>query len=256
MQTGKGTVRYASVVSALEKLEKTTLKGRKEYINHIGGLVTALESLADEYANIGHNKLAQAIVVVRNKMLVLKRQLEAGKVSSVSAIKKAAKESLASMTNFSPEKADSFHEKAGLKQGLGKLFSEFKKKRVKLSTEEGKSFSLERAPLLLLFKGPLSKTTEKLLKKFNATFYPGTGGVSIPSIPILVFNRNIISERDYDRAIKQVLSLIYRPDLAVFKDQAVVKRNYVAFPVFEPQDANLFSAVFFNQTRSMELWVS
>lgn len=248
---------YDEVMKNLTKLATATFKNREAYVNHIKGLVVSLEKLSEGYAEVGHNKLAQSVVSVRNKMLTLSRRVESGKTSEVNDIRTSAKEALDSMSLLSPKAAESTKDKAGMERGLGKLFADFKLKRVKLTTDgEGKAFKLEKAPLLLLFKGPLSPVTKKFLKNYRATFYSGTGGVSIPAIPILVLNTDIVPKKDYDRVIKTILKNINRPDLAVFKDQAVVRRNYIAFPVFEPRDAEIVSTMFLRQVRTFEIWVS
>lgn len=246
---------YQEALTAVKKLSTETFKNRAAYVNHFKGIITVLEKLAEGYAEIGHNKLAQGVISIRNKMITLSRRVELGKVSSITDIREAAKEAVQSLITLSPKTADKAHTKAGIKDQ--KLFKKFNKKKVHLTTDSPTAaFKLEKAPLILLFKTKISPIANKLLKSFNATFYQGTNMVSIPSVPILVLNRNIVPEKDYDKVIKSILKSLKRTDLAVFKDQGVVKRNYIAFLVFEPRDAETMSVIFFDQLQSKELWVS
>lgn len=251
----KAMTSYDAVVATIKKLATTTFKNRAAILNHMKGLIPAMEKLAEDYASVGHNKLGAGVLAIRNKMLTLSRRIAAGKETSVSAIKEAGEAALKDMTSLSPKTADKYHEKAGIRN-LSKAFEGFNKKRVKLSTDSATaSFKLEKVPFLLLFKTKINPQVKKLLQSFNATFYQGTNGVSVPGVPVLVLNRKVVAEKDYDRQIKAILKGLKRPDLAVFKEEGVVRGDFIAFPVFEPRDAEIMSVVFFSQLQNRELWV-
>ena len=246
---------YNSAVTAIKKLATESFANRKAIVNHLKGIVSTLDKLAEDYATIGHNKLSSGVLSLRNKVLTLSRRVEKGQVSSVSDIKAFGAEAVKTMTGFSPKTADVRHEKAGIKDH-SKVFAGFNKKRVKLTTDNpNASFKLEKAPFLLLFKNKIKPVAQKLLKSFGATFYQGTNGVSVPGVPILILNKTVVSKDNYDRQIKAILKGLKRPDLAVFKGEAVTRGDYIAFPVFEPRDAEIMSVIFFDQLQSRELWV-
>lgn len=247
---------YTEAIAALKKLASTNLRDRKAYVEHIKGLVVTLEKVAEDYEEVGQGKMSTRTMAVRNKMLTLSRRLEKNQLSSISEVKQAAEENLATMATLSPKTADVQHEKAGIKD-QAKLFSGFNAKRVKLSTDsDTAAFKLERAPLLLLFKNKITPTQAKLLKSFGSTFYQGTNGVAVPAVPILVLNKKVVAEKDYEKQIKAVLKGLKRTDLAVFTGEAVSRRGYIAFPVFEPRDAEVMSVIFFDALQSKELLVS
>lgn len=247
---------YDNAVAALKKLSTQSFKNRQAYVEHINGLAATLVKVADDFAEAGYGKISVNVQSLRNKLNTAAKKIESGKMSSVSDIKELAKESLATMATLSPKTAETYHDKAGIKD-QSKAFAGFNSKRVKLTTDsDTAAFKLERAPMLLLFKNRITGVQEKLLRSFGATFYQGTNGVSLPAVPILILNKNVVAERDYDRKIKAILKSLKRPDLAVFMDDGVTRNNYIAFPVFEPQHAEIMSVIFFDSLQSKELWVS
>jgi len=247
---------YNAAVTAIKKLSTGTFRNRQAYVDQFKGITAALNKVADEYAEIGHNKLSTSVLTLRNKLQRAMQKVADGKLSSVSEIKELAKEAVRSMAALSPKTADKIQDKAGISD-QSKVFAGFNKKRVALSTDSATAaFKLEKAPMLLLFKNRITGVQEKLLKSFGATFYQGTNGVSIPSVPILVLNKRVVAEKDFGRTVKSILRSLKRPDLAVFMNDGVTKRNYVAFPVFEPKHAEIMSVIFFDSLQSKELWVS
>lgn len=247
---------YDNAVAALKKLSTQAFKNRQAYVEHLNGIAATLSKVADDFAEMGYNKISTNVQTLRNKLTNASKKITEGRLSSVSEIKDLAKSSLEMMATLSPKTADKHHDKAGIAD-QSKAFAGFNSKRVKLSTDsDTAAFKLERAPMLLLFKNRITGVQEKLLRSFGATFYSGTNGVSLPAVPILVLNKNVVAEKDYARRIKAILKGLKRPDLAVFMNDGVTKRGYIAFPVFEPENAEIMSVIFFDSLQSKELWVA
>lgn len=167
---------YNNAVTAIKKLSTGTFRNRQAYVDQLKGIITSLNKVADEYAEVGHNKLSNSVLALRNKLQGTMQKVADGKLSSVSEIKELAKEAVQSMTSLSPKTADKVQDKAGIVD-QSKAFEGFNKKRVMLSTDsDTAAFKLEKAPMLLLFKNRITGVQEKLLKSFGATFYQGTNG--------------------------------------------------------------------------------
>lgn len=249
---------YSDAVAALKKIiSGPALKGKDKYLNQFTGVAYSLASIADAYGELGYGRHTSSIQTLRNKVISLSNKVESGKITQVSDLRAEVKAILARLQEFDPMKVDTdkVKEKAGIKD-QSKMFEGLTAKRVKLFISPKEAFKLERAPLLLLFRNKLKPAQKKFLDALNATFYQGTGGVSIPSVPILVLNKDLVDAEHYEGRIKAILKGLKRPDLVVFTEFAAERRNCVAFMVFEPKLAEFISVGIFDQCLQKELMVS
>lgn len=245
---------YDFVVSALNELATKTLKGKTAYLEKLNAVITKLDTIAESYAQNGQSKVGSKFTAVRNKLLPLRNKVEAGKVKDVNTIKTVADSAQRDIALLSPKSIDSAPNKAGIKDQK-RAFAGFNKKKVKLEIPNDKAFELKKVPMLLVFKNKISPTQKKILKVFNAHFYDGTNGVSLPEVPVIVLNKNKVSKEDRKKAINSIFKMLHRPDLSAFTEMATERGNAVAIPVFEPKTAEAMSVILFDSTQSKELWI-
>lgn len=246
---------YNNAKSYLNKLATETLKKKSEFLQYLEYAAKDLAQVADDLAEAGSSKEATGVTIIRNKVLGLRKKIDAGVVTDVNTVKETCQQLHTNLCQFSPYNIGSMPNKAGIKN-QSKTFEGFNNARVELAFEGEAYFELKQAPVLLLFKTKVTPLQKSVLKKLKAHFYQGTNGVSIPGVPIIVLDKRQVSEADYDRAIKTVFKAMkVENQLTYFRNLAVSKGDFIAFPVSTIDDAEVMHLIYFEATKARELWV-
>ena len=244
---------HRSALKAIRRAMENTLD-KKGYKDVLSGIQNNLAGLGDTYAEHGYGKLSTTVLSIKNKCEMIRKRIDSGKYTTITEIKEQFGKLENDLLKCAPKDMDNTHQKAGIKD-QSSVFGKLEEKKVKLEVETGKMFALQRAPLLLLFKGKINSIQSQFLKTIHAKSYQGTNGVVVPSIPILVLDKNQVAPSMYNAKVKAILRALKQPNLAVFTDRPVIRNNCVAFMVFEPKIAEFMSVGIFDQCLSVQLWV-
>jgi uncharacterized protein YaaR (DUF327 family) len=241
--------KYEEVLRALRNLLELKDKKTAVLAEKIKNIFPSFEAAITELSEAGFGKQAKSLSAIERKLISVQRRLESKDLTSVKEYKALIKDIVAAYEAKAPSKED--------KASINVDFKTLNLKNVKIDIKPGKMLSLDKAPMLVLTKAPLTRLQEKLLLAQKATRYEGANVIVFPSISVLSLNLEMVDKRVIQQATKQVLASLFKGNEipVAFHDYAVTKSKFYAVPVVKQEQVKIFASLFDNAARAVQLLV-